>query len=149
LLQFLINCSVKELNNQELSRKEYNQLLVYGGTLENITLSMADGEILSDTDKNMAVVADVHTNPGLYLEEGVGTASEIFVVVPIGGKLYLTRGAVFDYYEFTSGTRLTDEEWQKMLNTKTAPKRPDWTNSFISGTKNEIPEPASPYFTGC
>ncbi len=149
LLQFLIRCSVKELKNQELSREEYNQLLVYGGTLENITLSMAEGEILSDTDKNMAVVADVHTNPGAYLEEGVGTASEIFVVVSIGGKLYLTRGAVFDYYEFVNDTRLSDEEWQKMLKNKSAPKRPDWTDSYIKGTKNEIPEPASPYFTGC
>ncbi len=149
LLQFLINCSVKELKNQELTREEYNQLLVYGGMLENLTLSMADGEILSDTDRNMAVISDVHTVPGNYLEEAVGKASEIFVVVPVNGKLYLTRGAVFDYNEFISGKRLTDEEWQKMLDSGSAPQRPDWTKSFIRGSKEEIPEPATPYFTGC
>ena len=44
-----------------------------------------------------------------YLEVGVGNAAEIYVVVPIEGKLYLTRGAVFDYFEFIGNERLTDE----------------------------------------
>jgi hypothetical protein len=136
LLQFLINCSVKELKNEELSKEEYNRIQYYGGTLESISGSLAgDGlrwfEISSETDKNMAVVADVHTTPGYYLEEGVGTAAQIYVVVPIGGKLYITTGAVFDYYEFVNTKRLTDEEWQKILNDNAQPERPEWTKSFI------------------
>ncbi len=62
-------------------------------------------EITSETDKNMAVIADVHTVfPSSYLEEGVGPASEIFVVVPIGGKLYLTRGAIFSNIQVNNST---------------------------------------------
>lgn len=154
LLDFLIACSVKELKNQELSKEEYDTLLTYGGTLEFLTSSMAENgmrwfEITSDTDKNMAVIADVHTNPGSYLEAGVGQAAQIFVVVPIGGKLYLTRGAVFSYYEFVSDKRLTDEEWQKMLKDKSQPSQPQWMESFIEGDKSEIPIPAEPYNSGC
>ena len=154
LLQFLSDCSIKELRNEELSKEEYDQILIYGGLLEGLTASLAEEgsrwfEITSDTDKNMAVVADVHTVPGSYLEEGVGPASQIYVAVPIGGKIYLTRGAVFDYYEFINGTRLTDEEWQKMFKDGKQPAKPDWTDSFIKGTKEEIPAPADPYFSGC
>ncbi|QRN86203.1 DUF3160 domain-containing protein [Clostridia bacterium] len=160
LLTFLLECSEKELNNEELSSEDYDQLLTYGGLLEYLTSSFAgDGtrwfEITSDTDKNMAVIADIHTiapnslSPGGYFEVGVGPAHEIFVVVPIGGSLYLTRGATFSYYEFTSTERLTDESWQQMLKDELAPKQADWTRSFIVGNKEEVPEPVSPYTTGC
>ncbi len=152
LLQFLINCSVKELRNEELTREEYDRIQFYGGELERLTSSCTeDGlrwfEITSETDKNMAVIADVHTTPGYYLEEGVGTASEIFAVVPIGGRLYLTRGAVFSYYEFVSDTRLTDEEWQKALKENRQPPLPEWTGSFtdVGGVKDEIPMPADTF----
>lgn len=152
LLQFLLNCSVKELRNEELTKEEYERIQFYGGELEHLTSSFSeDGlrwfEITSETDKNMALIADVHTSPGYYLEEGVGPASEIFAVVPIGGKLYLTRGAVFSYYEFVSDKRLTDEEWQKSFDAGRRPAMPEWIDSFTdrNGAKKEIPIPAEPY----
>jgi hypothetical protein len=80
---------------------------------------------------------------------GVGSAAQIFVVVPIGGKLYLTRGAIFNYYEFISNKRLTDEEWQKQLKENRQPPRPDWTDTFEKGEKDEIPVPKQPYNSGC
>lgn len=149
LLTFLINCSVKELRNEELTVDEYNTLLIYGGTLEWLTLSLAEGPVLSETDRNMAVIADVHTVPGSYLEAGVGPASEIYVVVPIGGKLYLTRGAVFSYYEFISDKRLTDEQWQQLFKEGKEPSQPVWTNKYTEGRKDEIPVPAEPFNSGC
>lgn len=154
LLEFLMNCSIKELRNEELSDEEYHTLLIYGGTLEYLTSHMAEEgmrwfEITSETDKNMAVIADVHTVPGSYLEVGVGSASQIYVVVPVGNKLYLTRGAIFDYYEFVSEERLTDEAWQKMLKEKTNPARPSWTKNYQEGIKEEIPEPIEPFESGC
>lgn len=156
LLQFLIDCSVKELNNEELTPQEYDRIQIYGGTLEYLTSSLAENgmrwfEITSETDKNMALIADVHTTPKSYLEEGVGPASEIYAVVPIGGKLYLTRGAVFSYYEFVSDKRLTDEEWQKSFTGGKRPAMPDWTDSFTdrNSAERKIPVPAEPYESGC
>jgi len=155
LLQFLINCSVKQLNNEELTAEEYYQLLTYGGMLEYLTSSFAgDGmrwfEITSETDKNMAVIADVHTiAPGAYFHAGVGPAHEIYVVVPIGRQLQLTRGAVFSYYEFDATERFNDEQWQKMLKEDKAPDQPEWVESFISGEEKEVPVPSNPYSSGC
>lgn len=160
LLQFLINCSVKQLQNEELTTDEYYQLLTYGGLLEYLTSSFAgDGmrwfEISSDTDKNMAVIADIHTiapNPfssGGYFHVGVGPAYEIYVVVPIGEELQMTRGAVFSYYEFDATERITDEQWQKILREDKAPVQPNWLKNFINGVEKEIPMPANPYSSGC
>lgn len=163
LLTFLRDCSVKELNGKELSQEEYDSLLTYGGTLEYLSSSLVSTEndedfpldswysIESDTDRNMAVIADVHTVANTdkpYLEVGVGTASEIYVVVPIGGKLYLTRGAVFDYFEFPHESRLTDEQWQKMV-ADGVQARPPWTESFMQTGTAEVPTPAVPYSSGC
>jgi len=154
LLQFLITCSIKELRNEELTNDEYYQLLIYGGRLESLTASLAEEgsrwfEITSDADKNMAVIADVHSTSSSCLEAGVGSAFQIYAAVPIGGEIYLTRGAVFSYYEFVSETRLTDEEWQKLIKDGKQPAQPEWTASFIRGPKEEIPVPAEPYIVPC
>lgn len=156
LLKFLRDCSVKELKGETLTDDEYARIYDYGENMEEMTASLAtDGlrwfEIQSETDKNMALIADFHTvapnrfDKGGYLEAGVGPAHEIYVAVPIGGKLYLTRGAVFSYYEFESDSRLTDEGWQAALKNGAAPAQPSWTGSFISGGKGKIPEPQDPY----
>jgi hypothetical protein len=99
----------------------------------------------------MAVVADVHTAFGSGLEEGTGRASAIYVVVPIDGELYLTRGAVYSHYEFTwpSDDRLTDEKWQKMLNSGKAPAFADWVKSFFVNTKNKPDDRYGLETTGC
>lgn len=152
LLEFLINCSVKELNNEQLTEDEYNRIGYYGAILEDLMNSFVEGdarwfEITSETDKNMAVIADFHTvapnqfSEGGYMEAGVGPAYEIYVVVPIAGELYLTRGGVFSYNEFISTERLTDEKWQDMLKDDKQPPMPEWTNSFIREGKGEIPWP--------
>ena len=137
MLKFLKTASIKELRNEELTREEYAQIKNFGAELETQMLSLYGGDIISDTDKDMAVVADVHTWGPECLEEGVGHAAEIYVVVPIAGKLWLTRGAVFTQYEFLhpSDDRLTDEKWQKMLESGTACPVPSWTKSFMGNGK--------------
>ena len=102
--------------------------------MEGITTlsEMTAEEITSATDESMAVVADVRTDlnsPAEVLEEGVGDAFTIYVLVPSGAGLVLTQGAVFSYYEFKQplSDRLTDEAWQAM---DPKPNRPVWTASF-------------------
>jgi hypothetical protein len=64
----------------------------------------------------------------------VGRIQEIYVVVEIGGRLVVTKGGVFAYYEFPwpMDDRLTDEAWHEMLDTGQVPERPYWTESFIA-----------------
>lgn len=71
-----------------------------------------------------------------YLEEAVGLVDEIYVVTEINGKPYLSKGAVFSYYEFNSRQPLTDEDWQKQLLSGKAPKRPAWLKNIMVETKS-------------
>ena len=157
LIRFLERISLKELSGEPVTREEYDQLKIYGTILERLSIRVAANgikdwyEITSDTDRDMAIVTDVHTSGASVLEEGVGHADEIYVVVPAGGKLHLARGAVFSYYEFIhpASSRLTDEEWQKMLKQGRVPERPVWTRSYLRGRKSELPPPTRVYSSGC
>jgi len=82
-----------------------------------------------------AIVADVATDPnGQVLEEGTGKISEIYVVVPIDGKLRIAKGGVYSYYEFTwpMSDRLTDKKWRELLNSSQAPALPSWADAFVA-----------------
>ena len=147
MLAFLRDCSVKELNGEDLTSEELRQPAHLRRPARIPYLEQHRRRIqvvpnrIGDRPATWRVIADVHTvYPSTYLEEGVGTAAEIYVVVPMGGELYLTRGAVFDYFEFTSDKRLTDEEWQAMIK-DSPPERPPFTASFIEGEAEEGPAP--------
>lgn len=159
LLVFLKKVSDKELRGEKLTRDEFLDIRYIGGKFEYLTVSVvgegsgASWELLSETEKDMAVVADVHTGGDKALEEGVGRALEIYVVVPIEGKLSLTRGAAFSYYEFKhpAADRLTDEKWQSLLKAGKAPAPPAWTKSFlVPGAPRKISaEELESYNSGC
>ncbi|MGN6646503.1 MAG: DUF3160 domain-containing protein [Cytophaga sp.] len=119
---FLLRISEQELKGQKISAQDFERLSFVGGEIERLTLDIIESTEVSTTtvnspDRYMAVVTDVYTYNDVCLQEGVGKADEIYVVVEINGLLYLTRGAVFSQYEFTgpSADRLTDEAWQEQL----------------------------------
>ncbi len=138
LKDFLLNLqtiSIKELEGTALSDGEYRLIESSGDILGEIVALPTDDYLVSDADDDMAVIADVHTDPndGLVLEEGVGRPMVILVAVEIEGQVVLTRGAVFSYYEFTwpMDDRLTDESWQEMIAQGETPPLPTWTESFV------------------
>lgn len=165
--QFLLNISEKELAGKELTDEENDQLECIGATFENISLDLVrqpDQYLMgwSDVqgaDKKVALVADVYTanadnnkNKSI-LFEAVGDADEIYVVVEIGGYLYLTRGAVLSYREFIQPIdqpRLTDEEWQKQLEENPRKGVPEWMKRIIVPL-NKKPEMNEEFFysSGC
>jgi hypothetical protein len=133
LLLTLKTISEKELRGEGLKEEEYATILSIGDTLDNLTTFSQEvaGKITSEADEQMALVADVHTdtNTSQVLEEGVGSAFPIYVVVVVDGQQVVTMGGVFSYYEFKwpMSDRLTDEKWQGMPR----PEGPKWTGSFI------------------
>ena len=165
--QFLLNVSEKELAGKELSDEEYDQLQCVGATFENISLDLVrqpdqylmGWQDVEGADKKVALVADVYTanadnNPNKsILFEAVGDADEIYVVVEIGGYLYLTRGAVLSYREFIQPIeepRLTDEEWQEQLKKNPRKGVPEWMKRIIVPLDN-MPEANEEIFysSGC
>lgn len=160
---FLIQVTEKELRGEKLTEPEYRTLEYMGSSIEYFTLSVVDPDLHLDDwslvqgpDKSIATVADIYTrnirgcNKNGILHIATGNANNIYVVVEIEGNLYLTRGATFSYYEFVQplGTRLTDEEWQKMLEEKKAPAVPEWMKSILIEKEPHVNERVF-YSSGC
>lgn len=153
-LQLLISCSQKELKNKALSKEEKRRLLWCGGTIEDISLSFKYGALDNMENNGTDMLAsDIATCKGTYLSLGTGYFDDIYVVVPVDGKLYLTRGSVYSFYEFTSNTRLTDKEWWALQGihtvktdfgeymkigepSKDVPKQPGWVKYFKSDSNH-------------
>ena len=165
--EFLLRVSEKELAGKALTDEEYDAIKCVGATFENISLDLIrqpdqylEGwSFVEGADKKVALVADVYTanannNPNkCILFEAVGAADEIFVVVEIDGLLYLTRGAVLSYREFTQPLgvqRLTDEEWQQQLEKNPRKGEPAWMKRIIVPL-NKKPEMNEEFFysSGC
>jgi hypothetical protein len=104
LLLKLKTISEKELTNIGLDFDEYELICSIGDLLEALVTFSPEisGQIESDTDDQMAVVADVHTDPnsGQCLEEGVGYPLSLYVITEVEGELVVTQGAMFSYFEF-------------------------------------------------
>lgn len=131
--------SEKELEEKPLTSDEYQLLNTFGGDLEHFWIEAFKDEGVTDryqaNEKPAALVADIATDPnGRVLEEGIGSVNELWVVVPIEGKLHLVKGGVFSHYEFLKplAERMTDEAWQKDVAAKNLPPYAKWTEDFLA-----------------
>ena len=167
--QFLLRVSERELTGKKLDEADYDALKHIGATFENISLDLVRDEEqflmgwndVEGTDRKVALIADVYTanadnNPEksvMYV--AVGLADEIYCIVEVDGYLWLMRGAVLSYRETRRGLdilRLTDEEWQKNLETYPDEGRPSWMQDIIVPLKPaEAPKANERFFysTGC
>jgi hypothetical protein len=130
----LLTVSKKELANEKITTEEFNYLSYLGGRIEYLTFRIFGSDHLPEKERLVAVVADVYNYNGEYLEEALGMIDEIYVVAEINGKPYLTKGAVFSYYEFTSKTPLSDEDWRIQITSGKAPDRPVWLKEIMVNT---------------
>jgi len=126
-LERLVEISIKELENKELTDEEYEFIRNFD---QNIAPMLENVDIKSQMS---TLVADVYTGPGgNVLEEGTGKLDLMVVAYKQpDGRIVLGAGPVMSYYEFwqPSGERLTDEEWRDMLKNN-PPERPAWISSF-------------------
>ncbi|MBR5982714.1 MAG: DUF3160 domain-containing protein [Bacteroidales bacterium] len=165
--QFLKSVSEKELAGKKLTENEYQQIQIIGSDFEWLTLDMlnagADERIydwyeVKGADRKVAVVADIYTaNSGNNPEKSIlyaatGNVNTIYVIVEIEGKLWLTRGAVLSYREFDvplGNPRLTDEEWQKMLEEAPGYGVPEWIKELYAPGKMPKDNEIIFYSSGC
>lgn len=165
--EFLLRLSKKELKGEVLADNEYDHLKCIGAVFENISLDLIrepdqylmGWDDVQGPDRNTAIIADVYTanadnNPEKsILYAAVGQADEVYVVVEIGGYLYLMRGAVLSYREFTrpiGEQRLNDEEWQQYLKQHPREGVPQWMEPVtVPLKKNPMPNEKFFYSTGC
>ncbi len=140
-LQFLQKMAEAELNGTPVTDDDYWHMAYYGGVLEQFVLASADTTDPMDrdlSDQKSALIADVATGLApngtlAALEEATGQPTLMYVILP-DQPWRIGTGAVFTYYEFPIGVsdRMTDEQWQQMVEEGTNPPQPDWTNLFIT-----------------
>ncbi len=162
-MDFCLKVSKKELKGETLTSNEYAEIRMLGSSIEWYTLSVLDPDLdlyswdlVKGADRSIACVSDVFSRNILGCEkngilfEATGNADIIYVNVEIGGKVYLTRGATFSYYEFINplNERLTDERWQKRLEQNDAPARPVWMQPLILDKAPKTNEEVF-YSSGC
>ncbi|MEQ1822131.1 MAG: DUF3160 domain-containing protein [Fimbriimonadaceae bacterium] len=136
LLALLRSAVDSQLAGKTLGKATHEKLRKIGGAIEDLTTTLllrgVAHQTLTNNDKDMALVADIHTADPLAFEIASGHAEDLIALVPIEGKTYLARGPVYSFYEFTVpiADRLSDETWKKMLEDGKEPLRPKWTSSY-------------------
>lgn len=137
VLSFFLSVSRRELNGTPLSAAEHKRIRNIEGVFDDLNSTIqligTNYQQLSESDLDMAQVADIHTAMGQALTVAAGRADDLIAVVPIEGKLYFARGSVFSFYEFAVpvSERMTDSAWQQMLTDGKAPARPAWISSYF------------------
>lgn len=134
ILEKLLDISVRELKNIELTEDDYSYIRNFAQNLKGTTAGV-DSEGMKTT-----MIADVHTdqNTRQVLEEGTGYVNLMVAACMLpDGHIMLGAGPVLSYYEFKHpmDDRLTDEKWRVMLLEGKGPSVPEWTGSFLSITR--------------
>lgn len=145
MLLFFKDMAIKELENVPLTNEESDLILGFGDAMQQlVSIAKNPQEPWDKQAENMAVIADVHTDPNTNecLEEGVGYPLEMDVIVYEGGSARICRGALFSYYEFKQpiADRLTDEKWREMLFSDTPPVMPEWVETLLAAKSNRPAE---------
>lgn len=80
----------------------------------------------------MPVISSLPGKGERVQQVGVGLVDRLFVIIPMGDRLWVAQGGVYSYYEFAqeSQARLKDDVWQRLLES-TSPALPPWMENFI------------------
>ncbi len=139
--------AAKELHDEELTAKEYEQILYVGGVAEHDLLvykSLSRKDLaLADPDPMMKI-ADVAGGGNLpVLESAVGRPLEWDQTAPFYGRREIVKGSVYSYYEFSANAPMSDADWsggsKQSTETSKTPAaavdkqaRPSWVSPFLS-----------------
>lgn len=134
--KFFQQLAQQELGNQLISDDDFEKLRTISTSLIRIVEPLP-GQELTDKDKRAGIIADIHTDGvnGQILYEATGKPAIMYVAVQDINGARLTRGAVFNHYEFTDSIdeRLSDEDWQDKiyLSNGTIPLADKWYSELI------------------
>ena len=131
----------KQLRGVPFSERENQFLIGYGEQLAGVML-YAGNSYLTPRDDAPRVV-DVFRNPNVrkHLEVGIARPRALYVLYPFKDREVLCRGAVLPYYEFRHGERLTDADWQSLLDSSERPEIPAWVKPVVAGDGLAVPAP--------
>lgn len=134
----LIAVTKKEVEGKAFTDEDAIFLGSINRTLADIVIPAGRwADSMTSDEKQMALVADIHTDylSGAILHTAVGAPRRITIFVSDASGARVCEGCTFSYYEFTAGTRMTDEEWKREVYGAGAPeslsgKEPSWTRAL-------------------
>ncbi len=138
-IRFFRDIALQEIQNKTISDADFERLRTEPGSLKYV-INVLPGDIDTEDNARSALIADVHTDAlkKQVLYEANGKPNSLYVAVKDANGTRLTRGLVYDYYEFTapSDHRLTDQDWRKAVYNNQPLKAGE--------TSQNLPFPASP-----
>ena len=122
----------KQLRGASFSKKDHYFFTDFGEKLAAVML--CDGYGYHGSNGAASQIVPIYFKPGknTCLYSGIGRPRLMYVLYPYKGKEILCTGAVIPYYEFVSPTGLTDEQWQKKLDSDERPETPVWLNPVMT-----------------
>ena len=126
----------KELNNELISEEDFEKLRVSGYSFDRLTMPLPNQE-LTKKERRAGIIADIHTDAvsSQVLYEATGKPFIIYTAVKDKNGARLTRGVVFNHYEFTGplGERYADEDWQARIYDEASdlPEMDKWSQELI------------------
>lgn len=132
--------SHKQLRGVDLTFEDNQFIVNYRGYLAGMMQYFGQSSLNPKDDAPKIVDVFSNYEVGCHLQVGVSRARQIYVLYPWKGKEYLSLGGIMPYYEFPSRTRLTDDEWHKMLDSQQRPDIPEWVRPIVSGGELVAPQ---------
>jgi hypothetical protein len=132
IVEFLQEISKKEINNDSIDAQAYGRIASIGIECHDFTLGLINPNYSTTYQRisnNMTFATPVfHDSDKNSLIGGTGFGNTILALVEIDGFIYLTRGAVFSYYEMENypKTQISKREWVNLLEDNNLPKQPAW-----------------------
>jgi len=126
----------QELQNQKISDDDFEKLRKINSKFKRIVAPLPMQE-LTTKERRAGIIADIHTDAvqGKILYEATGKPYVMYVAVSDVNGTRLTRGAVFNHYEFANplDERLSDEDWQAKVyeGQDELPEEDKWSKELI------------------
>jgi hypothetical protein len=134
--KFFKQIAEQELQNKTISEDDFEKLRRINSDLGIITAPISSQE-LTDKEKRAGIIADIHTDAvnSQILYEATGKPFIAYVAVKDINGARLTRGVVFNHYEFADklDERLSDEDWQSKvyLGEGKLPAGDEWSAELV------------------
>jgi hypothetical protein len=130
----LASIALKETQNIPLNEEDTEFIKHYGGMLGNACFY--DGNSYLHPRDDMPIAVPVYSNLELkkLLMAGIGRAKSMKIIIrdPQTGKDMVCTGGITLYHEYTSGTRLSDNEWRAELLKPAGPKPVPWMVRYLA-----------------
>jgi len=134
--KFFRQMAEQELKNEKISDEDFEELRTVSFKLGRIVEPVA-GQELTKREKRAGLIADIHTDgiKAQILYEATGKPYVVYAAVKDANGTRLTRGVVFNHYEFTDklDERLADEDWQATVyeGSGVLPATDQWSSELV------------------